>query len=374
MAYNNNSQQQPFGNRNSSRPRFWDAQRPNPGNSKPWDFLKSNPGNHKTWDAFREHPAKDATPPHGGKHHSEGHHGEGLQGAAHYTADLGTSLEAQYNHYKAAADRVLEKHPEHAEMYNTYLQIYRNKASELSGTIIRSDGQPVDPRFIKEKIAEAERDVAKQMDAQYPIFTAANASPEEKAAAAENKKALQRLSTEINGESFITSVTKSVYDEEKGGMQWSSIAGLAGGFFLGGWMGKFMADAAGIEAGWMGTAAMALLAVAGAAMGSKLASQLMNPAPSATGGYAPEKTAPAHGKTKEVDGAGTEVEQTTEEKTSSLEKAQAAARNVAQSSPIIPAQMDSDMPTAPALAGVAAKQKAAPENPFNPKANASLQA
>ncbi len=367
-----------MGNRSWYQPRVWDARRPNPGNSKRWDFLKQNPGNHKTWDAFREHPARNETPPHGGKHHGEkhhgeGHHSEGLHGAAHYTADLGASLEAQYNHYKAAADRVLEKHPEHAEMYNTYLQIYRNKASELAGTTIRSDGQPVDPRFIKEKIAEAERDIAKQMDAKYPIFTAADASPEEKAAAAENKKALQRLSTEINGESLVTSVTKSVYDEEKGGMQWSSIAGLAGGFFLGGWMGKFMADAAGIEAGWLGTAAMALLAVAGAAMGSKLASQLMASAPSTTGGYAPEKTAPAHGKTKEVNGAGTEVE---EEKTSSLENAQAAARNVAQNSPkIIPAQMDSDdIPTAPTLAGVTVKQKAAPENPFNPKANASLQA
>jgi len=96
--------------------------------------------------------------------------------------------------------------------------------------------------------------------------------------ASNHSRVERKINWETDGDdSLIKRGVKSVYDEEKGGMQWASVIG---GLALGGagmMMGNYIAGAAGFSGTWMGVVAMAVLALSGAAFGSKLANDFFPP-------------------------------------------------------------------------------------------------
>ncbi len=208
---------------------------------------------------------------------------------------LSETLQARYNYFKAAANRVGEKFPDtDTKIYTQYLSDYLTTAQQFKVATKTPEGQPLDPRYVRDQVSAMENKLAKRFDEKYPVYAAAG-DDKGAAVAAKNMQALRRLKSEIDGDNMFTRFIKAFYDEDRGGFQFSSVTGGIIGLLTGGLMGSYLAANAGaMGAGGAGTAAMVLLGGAGMVFGAQVMYKLFNPP--ATAGTDPAKPAPGQGQ------------------------------------------------------------------------------
>lgn len=283
---------------------------------------------------------------------------------------LSQPLQDRYLHVKQSAMRASEKYPDmDSSVYTEYLNDYLATVREYNNQTIDSQGRPLDPRFVRAKLSEAENNLARQFDQKYPTFVAEGATPDDVKRAKQNERAVQRLYTEVHGEGLLVKGTKLFYDEEKGGAQWGKMAGMAGGLVIGGLMGKFLgANAGELGGGWLGTIATVLLAISGAAFGAQLVEKLSAPA---TPPAAPKaKTEPAPVKAKEPEVAADTPQLTEEQKKEFGKQAMNAVVTMDPTTRNAIGRAGVDVLTNPSLIGVASAatrfippKKPAPDSP-----------
>ena len=212
---------------------------------------------------------------------------------------LSASMQQHYREFKDAAHKVEKKHPDtDTAVYSHYLSDYLNSAREFTIKTKSEHGLRIHPHDVEKQEAEAEKAFMSAFDAKYPIFTDSS-DPAVTARVTKNHTAIRRVQDEINGDGIFERFIKGIYNEDRGGFQWASIAGGAGGLGIGYLMGNRLASGAGeLGAGWVGAATMGLLSVSGMVFFSKLADGFANPQhPNSS----PAKSTDTPAKTKAVE-------------------------------------------------------------------------
>jgi hypothetical protein len=211
---------------------------------------------------------------------------------------LGEAAQRRYHELKTAMQQAVAKHPNtDSSIYTEYLTDYLNTAKTFDTNTKDADGKHLSPRIIKEQLDNIDQAVMKQFDQKYPVDTASK-DPETVERVKHNRLALQRLRTEVEGEGWVGGIVRSVYDENRNGVQWGNIIGGGAGAMVGYLMGSTIAGAGEVGGSWMGMIATTLLTVAGAMFGAQIAGMVSNnSAPAHNNGQ--KRTPDTPGKTRE---------------------------------------------------------------------------
>lgn len=208
---------------------------------------------------------------------------------------MSAPVRSYYRQLEAATARASEKHKDvDTKIYTAYLHDYIEKMQGIDDQLQTTPDKPLDRRHIESTMQKAVNQLANEFAIKYPKSESAN------------EKAFQYLYTEMNGKSWGEYASDLVYDNEKKEIKWSTIGGALGGLLAFGWIGKYIAGAAGMDAGIMGTLAITVMAIAGAAFCGNLAHNFFNPTPAIPGGNEPSH---ALGQQKGLDKDGPATEQ-----------------------------------------------------------------